>query len=241
MGDAFFGTYFLLAQMIRRGIDVLFEQLGARKLSTDFGKGIASGKKDHLVAIPKSKRKPDWMEQKAFDELPEEIIIRECKVGKKIFITTMLSAKVYPKKALQNLYKKRWNIEVDFRHIKTTLGMNILSCKTPEMCEKEIWIYFLANNLLRLLIAQSAIIYDLKPRQISFKHALQILSTYLLLEQQIDENILALIAKKTVGNRPGRMEPRAVKRRSKPYKLLMKLRAIAKEGILKNGHPKKIK
>lgn len=119
--------------------------------------------------------------------------------------------------------------------------MDILSCKTPEMCEKEIWIYFLANNLLRLLIAQSAIIYDLTPRQISFKHALQILNTYLLLEQQIDENILALIAKRTVGNRPGRMEPRAVKRRLKPYKLLMKPRTIAKEYILKNGHPKKVK
>lgn len=181
------------------------------------------------------------MEQKAFDELPEEIIIRECKVGKKTLITTMLCAKSHPKKALQNLYKKRWNIEIYFRHIKTTLGMNILSCKTPEMCEKEIWIYFLANNLLRLLIAQSAIIYDLKPRQISFKHALQILNTYLLLELQIDENMLALIAKRTVGNRPGRMEPRAVKRRPKPYKLLMKPRAIAKEEILKNGHPKKMK
>lgn len=241
MGDALFGTYFLLAEMIRRGIDVLFEQLGTRKLITDFGKGIALGKKDHLVVIPKSKKKPDWMTQKAFDELPKNIIIRECKVGKKILITTMLCAKSHPKKSLQNLYKKRWNIEVDFRNIKTTLGMDILSCKTPEMCEKEIWIYFLANNLLRLLIAQSAIIYDLTPRQISFKHALQIVNTYLLLEQQIDENILALIAKRTVGNRPGRMEPRAVKRRPKPHKLLIVPRTIAKEYILKNGHPKKVK
>ena len=241
MGDALFGTYFLLAEMIRRGIDVLFEQLGTRKLITDFGKGIALGKKDHLVVIPKSKKKPDWMTQKAFDELPKNIIIRECKVGKKTLITTMLCAKSHPKKALQNLYKKRWNIEVDFRNIKTTLGMDILSCKTPEMCEKEIWIYFLANNLLRLLIAQSAIIYDLTPRQISFKHALQIVNTYLLLEQQIDENILALIAKRTVGNRPGRMETRAVKRRPKPHKLLIVPRTIAKEYILKNGHPKKVK
>jgi len=68
-----------------------------------------------------------------------------------------------------------------------------------------------------------------------------VLSNHLLLEQHIDENILALIAKKAVGNRPGRMEPRAVKRRPKPYKSLMKPRAIAKEEILKNGHPKKIK
>lgn len=241
MGDAFFGTYFLLAEMMKRGIDVLFEQMGARKISTDFSRGVTLGKKDHLVAIPKSKKKPGWMDQKVYDELPEEIIIRECKVGKKILISTMLSAKIYPKKELQTLYKKRWNIEVDFRHLKTTLGMDTLSCKTPEMCKKEIWIYCLANNLLRLLIAQSAIIYGLTPRQISFKHALQILNTYLLLNQVIDEFMLALIAKRIVGNRPGRIEPRAVKRRPKPYKLLMKPRGVAREDVLKNGHPKKVK
>ena len=153
----------------------------------------------------------------------------------------MLSAKNHPKKSLQKLYQKRWHIEVDFRNIKTTLGMNILSCKTPEMCRKEIWIYLLANNLLRLLIAQSAVIYGLTPREISYKHALQILNTYLLLEQEMDEDMLALIAKRTVGNRAGRVEPREVKRRPKPYKLLMQPRCVAKQDILRNGHPKKKK
>jgi IS4 transposase len=67
----------------------------------------------------------------------------------------MLSATDDPKKALAALYQKRWLIEVDFRDIKTTLGMNILSCKTPELCRKEIWTYFLANNLIRLLMSQA--------------------------------------------------------------------------------------
>ena len=136
VGDAFFGSYFLLVEMMNRGVDVLFEQIGSRKQVTDFGKGIALGKKDHLIDFYKPKRKPDWMTQAAFDEAPEKITIRELKVGKKILITTMLSAKAYPKKALKALYKERWHVEVDFRNIKTTLGMNILSCKTPEMCKK---------------------------------------------------------------------------------------------------------
>jgi hypothetical protein len=156
VGDVFFGIYFLLVEMLKRGVDVLFEQHGSRKRITDFGKGKALGKKDHLIDIPKSKIKPSWMTQKAYEDAPDKITIREFKVGQKTIITTMLSAADYPKKALAALYQKRWHVEVDFRNIKTTLGMNILSCKTPEMCRKEIWTYFLANNLIRLLMSQAA-------------------------------------------------------------------------------------
>jgi Transposase DDE domain len=241
LGDAFFGTYFLLAEMKQRGVDVLFEQLGARKRKIDFGSGIALGKKDHLIEIPKSKKKPDWMTQEQFNDAPDKILIREIKVGKKVLITSMLSAKKYPKKELNTLYKQRWHVEVDFRNIKTTLGMNILSCKTPDMCKKEIWVYLLANNLLRLLMAQAAFEYNLKPRQLSFKYAIQIWNTYYLLGKILDEEMFSLIVKRVVGNRPGRIEPRAVKRRPKPYKLLMIPRNEARLDIMKNGHPKKIK
>jgi hypothetical protein len=241
VGDAFFGTYFLLAEMIKRGVDVLFEQHGSRKRITDFGKGMALGKKDHLIDIPKSKIKPDWMTQKAYEDAPNKLTIRELKVGQKTIITTMLSAADYPKKALAALYQKRWHVEVDFRNIKTTLGMNILSCKTPEMCRKEIWTYFLANNLIRLFMSQAAFNYDLLPRQLSFKHAVQVWLTYALLDKVIDEHMLALLAKRQVGKRAGRFEPRAVKRRPKAYPLLMIPRAEAKKAVMKNGHPKKIK
>ena len=145
----------MLVELIKRGVDVLFEQFGSRKLLTDFSKGISLGKKDHLVEIPKSKKKPDWMTQQEYDEAPDKILIREIKSGKKILITTLLSAKDYPKKELKNLYQERWHVEVDLRHMKSTLGMDILSCKTPEMCIKEIWVYFLANNIIRLLISRS--------------------------------------------------------------------------------------
>ena len=241
VGDAFFGSYFLLVEMMSRGVDVLFEQLGSRKSTTDFGKGVTLGKKDHLVDLNKPKKKPAWMSQKAYDEAPEKITIRELQVGQKILITTMLLAKEYPKKALKALYKQRWHVEVDFRNLKTTLGLVVLSCKTPEMCQKEMWVYFLANNLIRLLMAQAAVDHNLLPRQLSFKHTVQIWNTYSLLKKALDDPMFALIAKRIVGNRPGRMEPRAVKRRPKPYKLLMIPRAEAKQEIMIHGHPKKMK
>ncbi len=174
-------------------------------------------------------------------KMPQTTSQSELKVGQKTIITTMLSAADYPKKALAALYQKRWHVEVDFRNIKTTLGMNILSCKTPEMCRKEIWTYFLANNLIRLFMSQAAFNYDLLPRQLSFKHAVQVWLTYALLDKVIDEHMLALLAKRQVGKRAGRFEPRAVKRRPKAYPLLMIPRAQAKQAVMKNGHPKKIK
>ena len=102
VGDAFFGSYFLLVEMMERGVDALFEQFGSRQSTTDFKKGVTLGKKDHLVAFNKPKIKPDWMTQEAYNEAPEKITIRELKVGQKILITTMLAAKDYPKKALRN-------------------------------------------------------------------------------------------------------------------------------------------
>jgi len=153
----------------------------------------------------------------------------------------MLAPKEYPKAELNVLFKQRWHVEVDFRNLKTTLGLVVLSCKTPEMCQKEMWVYFLANNLIRLLMAQAAVDHNLLPRQLSFKHTVQIWNTYSLLEKALDDSMFTLIAKRIVGNRPGRIEPRAIKRRPKPYKLLMLPRAKARQEIMLNGHPKKIK
>ncbi len=101
------------------------------------------------------------MTQEYYDCVPDTLTIRELKISGKILITTMLSPKEASKPELKALYKKRWQIEVDFRNIKTTMGM-------------EIWIYFLAYNLIRLLMAQAALLADILPRQLSFKHTLQL-------------------------------------------------------------------
>jgi len=246
LGDALFGTYFLLASLQARGVDAVFEQMGARKRVTDFRKGKRLGSHDHLVKLSKPKKKPDWMEQEYYENAPDTLIIRELKINNKILITTLLSPKNASKLELKALYKKRWQIEVDFRNIKTTMGMERLSCKTPEMNEKEIWVYFLAYNLIRLLMAQAAILADILPRQISFKHTLQLWlvwsqKNHFINEERSTKTLFILIAQRRIGNRTGRIEPRAVKRRPKPFPLLMKPRKEAKEEVKKNGHPKKIK
>jgi len=245
LGDAFFGTYFLLNALCNKGVDALFEQMGARKRVTDYRKGKSLGTKDHLLTLSKPKKKPDWMSPAYFESAPDSLVIRELHVGGKTLITTWLDPKEMPKPSLKALYKKRWQIEVDFRHIKTTLGMEVLSCKTPEMVQKEIWIYFLAYNLIRLLMAQSALLADVLAHHLSFKHCLQL---WLAWGQQQAMNtdasktlLFCLMAQRRVGQRPGRVEPRAVKRRPKPMPLLMKTREEARADIRKNGHTKKLK
>lgn len=159
-------------------------------------------------------------------------------------VTTFLAPKDTPKSVLKALYCQRWNVELDLRNIKTTLGMEPLRCKTPEMALKELWVYLLAYNLIRLLMAQAALLADQIPRQLSFKHTVQI---WLSWQQRGGAThdavcinaLLVLIAEPRVGLRPGRVEPRAVKRRPKPFPLLTKPRAVAREEIKINGHPKK--
>ena len=245
LGDAFFATYFFIAEMQARGIDILMEQHGSRRRSTDFRRGQRLGQRDHLLIIDKPKIRPGWMSEVQYDAAPASITVRECKVAGKIMVTTMNCPKTAPKAALKALYKSRWNVELDIRHIKDTMGMNILSCKTPDMVIKEIWVYLLAYNLIRLMMAQSALLADITPRSISFKHCLQLWLLYVqkidVLDQDQLDTLFLLMSQQRVGNRPGRIEPRAVKRRPKAFPLLTKPRVQAREEVRKYGHPKKLK
>ena len=246
LGDAFYATYFLLCALQERDVDGVFEQQGSRRRSTDFRRGRRLGQRDHVIELRKPKIKPAWMSQVDYDQAPDSMKARELYTGGKILMTTLLCPKRTSKAALKTLYRDRWHVELDLRNIKTTLGMEMLSCRTPAMAEKEIWVYLLAYNLIRLLMAQAAFLADMLPRQLSFKHTLQI---WIAWRQNgagsYDEDKLVglfiLIAQQQVGNRPGRIEPRAVKRRPKPFPLLTKPRSIAQEDVRKNGHPKKLK
>ena len=170
----------------------------------------------------------------------DSISIREFKTGGKIMVTTMSCPIYATKDELRQLYKSRWHVELDIRHIKDTMGMGILSCKTPEMAIREMWVYFLAYNLIRFLMMKSALLADICPRTISFKHCMQLWSSwnqqFTKMDQEKNQIIFMLIAKQTVGKRPGRMEPRAVKRRAKPYPKLKQHRRLARAEVLKNGH-----
>ncbi|WP_185906541.1 transposase [Teredinibacter haidensis] len=127
-----------------RSIDVVFEQNGMRKRKTDFRKGVKLGARDHLIRLPKPKQCPEWMKQDDYHALPEELTITEVRIGNKILITSLLRPNDAPRNSLKELYRQRWHVELDIRNIKTTLGMETLVCRTPDMAEKEMWIYFLA-------------------------------------------------------------------------------------------------
>jgi hypothetical protein len=146
---------------------------------------------------------------------------------------------------VRELKAGRWHVELDLRNLKATLGLGKLSCKTPGMAVKDLWVYLLAHNLIRMLMAQSALLADCLPRELSFKHSLQLWLALRQYGSPEDEdglsNLLMLIAQRRVGNRPGRIEPRAIKRRPRAYPLLTKPRRSARADVRKNGHPKHIK
>jgi hypothetical protein len=113
LGDAFYPTFFLLCELFRRGIDGVFEQHGARKRSTDFRTGKKLGARDHLIVLNKPKKRPDWMSQDAYDQIPATLQVREFQAGGKIMVTTFLDPNEAPKNALKVLYGSRWNVEID--------------------------------------------------------------------------------------------------------------------------------
>jgi hypothetical protein len=246
LGDAFYATYFLLCTLRERGIDALFEQHGSRQRTTDFRRGQRLGARDHLIVLTKPVIKPDWMSQADYEQAPQSLTVRELRTAGKTLVTTLLCPKHTDKAALKSLYRSRWHVELDLRNIKTTLGMERLSCQTPAMAIKEIWVYLLAYNLIRLMMAQAASLADRLPRQLSFKHTVQIWIAWTQYANRIDHDdklygLFVLIAQQHVGERPGRIEPRALKRRPRPYPLLIQPRVIARAYIREYGHPKKLK
>lgn len=240
LGDAFYATYFLIAQLQTMGVDGVFEQHGSRKRSTDFRYGKQLGHKDHLITIKRPKHPPTWMSQAQFEATPETLTVRELNVNGKILVTTLCNPVTASKRELMSLYKSRWNIELDIRHIKTTMGMEALSCQSSDMAEKEMWIYLLAYNLIRLIMMESALLCDIIPRQLSFKHTIQLWRTY---QQQLSVNdndieitteFLLLVGQLRLGNRVRKAEPRVLKKRPKAYPMMTKPRSVLQQEIRQN-------
>lgn len=241
LGDAYYCSYFLIADLQGRGVDVLFEQHGAR--ITDFRAGRKLGTRDHLVQWEKPAR-PAWMSVEQYETYPQELALREVKAGKKVLVTSFLNPREVCKRELGKLFRQRWHVELDLRHIKSTLGMHKLSCKSPEMCQKELWIYVLAYNLIRLLMAEAAVQAGILPRQLSFKHTLQVWTEWSQKQAPSNEPedlraLFELIAQRRVGNRPGRIEPRLIKQRPKPFGRLQTTRRKARANIRLYGRPKR--
>ena len=237
LGDAYYCSFFLIALLMRMGVDAVFPMHGAR--DCDFRRGIRLGKKDHRVEWLKPQR-PQWMDQETYDSFPARIVVREAEVSldrngfrsePRVLVTTFLNSRQVSKQDLARLYDFRWLCEIDLRAIKQTMRMDILRGKTPEMVLKEIWVHLLAYNLIRKVMVQAAHQHHKNPRQLSFKLALQCIEAFrqsgLLAggNPHAFEYLLRAIASKEVGNRPGRWEPRAVKRRPKPFPRLRQRRS----------------
>jgi len=258
LADTYFCGYFDIAMLVQRGVDCVFRLHQCRKI--DFRCGQRLGKGDHLVTWKKPAR-PKWMDWDAYLALPDALTLREVRLrrrtksgaGKRakhrkktakknrqlVIVTTLLDPQEVTKADLDRLYRARWQVELDFRNLKTTLGMDRLRCKTPELVRKEIWIHMLAYNLVRSTMAKAAWQHALLPREISFKGACQTLLAFAnqtcsrRLYQNVETQILAIIAGSRVADRPGRMEPRAVKRRPKEYPHLHLPRKILKARLEK--------
>jgi DDE family transposase len=238
LADAYYCSFFLIAELRSRGVDIVMEQHGARK--SDFRRGERLGRGDHVVRWCKPKVKPAWMSRKQYQSYPEELTLREVKARGKILVTSFLTPQEVSKRELDHLFTNRWHVELDLRNIKTTLGMDELHCKTPQMCEKEVAVYMLAYNLVRLLMAQAALNANVRPRQISFKHTLQMWvawSQQQFLSEAMEDTteLFEVIAQIRVGNRPGRIEPRAIKRRPKAFPRLQTSRRTARARIRRYG------
>jgi len=199
LADALYANYFLVAQLIDAGVDVLFEQHGSRR--TDFRRGEHLGVRDHVVDWLKPRSRPTWMSPEHYAAAPEQIALREAQVGGRILVTTLRDARRVPKAELDVLYRRRWNVELDLACIKTTLGMDVLSCRTPAMIEKELWVYLLAYNLIRLLMAAAATHSGQLPRQLSFKHTVQLWSEWTARRARCDtpDTLAILFALSVIG------------------------------------------
>jgi Transposase DDE domain len=248
VGDRYFASFFGIAPLQKRGIDGVFRMHQRRKY--DFRRGRRLGVEDHVVRWTKPPR-PEWMDEALYAQLPEELVIRELRVKVEragfrveelVLVTTLLDSQEYTKEEVADLYLKRWNIELDLRSIKSVMQMEVLRCETPAMVEKEIWMHVLAYNLIRGLMGRAAEAHDKEPRSLSFKGALQALGAFReglqwtlgRRRRRLWEALLRVIASYEVGDRPHRVEPRAIKRRPKKQKLLTEPRQQARERLLKN-------
>lgn len=247
LGDAIFGSYADFWMLGQYGLDALFQIHGARK--TDFRKGQRLGKEDHLATWTKPKQCPKGLPQEIFDQLPQTLTVRElkCVITRKGFktrkitlVTTLLDPVTYPKEELGHLFGLRWQVELNLRHIKTTMNMEFLKAESPQMVRKEIYAHLLAYNLIRTLMWEAGTRHGVDPLRLSFQATIQHLLNFIPQLVQAGQNkrrelinaLLALIAGEKLPDRSGRCEPRVRKRRPKAYPLMQEPRHILRKKLV---------
>ncbi len=239
--DRCFCSFMMLALLHSEGIHSCSRK--NRMRASDFRRGRRIGKYDHIVTWTRPEC-PKWMTRELYDKIPETLELREIRFHVAIpgyrtrtldIITTLTDADKYTKQDIADLYGFRWNSELDIRSIKSNLNLEHVRCKSPEMVRRELWTSLLAYNLIRTTAASAALLHGKQPRQISFTSTCQyalssfeIIGSGLIPAAQLRDYILRLlkqIAACEVGKRPGRLEPRVIKRRPKPFQWMRRPRA----------------
>lgn len=246
--DRYYCSFMMIALLSGHGVDVCARIHHLRRV--DFRRGRRLGRYDHVLHWTRPER-PEWMDQQTYDGIPETLELREVRYDIKQpgfrtksfdVVTTLLDDKVYSKDDIAQLYGFRWNSELDIRSIKQSLNLDHVRCKSPEMVRKELWTTLLAYNLIRTTAAASAALHKAQPREISFTATCQyILSTWMLRacehmptqhREREARQLLKQISECRVANRPGRIEPRVIKRRQNQYDLMLEPRAVLKARLL---------
>lgn len=246
VGDRAFGSFAHLAILLAAGLHGVFRM--HQRVLVDFrarrphgGKGRPKsrwlkrlGVEDQLVVVPKPKQRPAWMTDEEFDALPDEITVRELRyrTGRPGFrthevtlVTTLTDADADSAEDLAELYASRWRAETNLRHLKQTMGMDVLRCRTVEGVLKEALVYAIAYNLVCAAAAASAERQGVEPCRISFLDALRWLA------EGADHATLDRLL--VVPHRPGRFEPRVRKRRPKQFPVMQKPRDELKQDLMK--------
>lgn len=245
LSDRHFSDYATLAMLLDRGADAVCRLHQARR--SDFRQGRGIGSNDRLVTWKKPRHRVKTLTPEQWRNLPEELTLRMVKfqIHQKgfrpkqvILITTLLDPEEYPLEDLAELYLRRWRIELHLRDIKTTMGMEVLRCKSPELVHKELQMHLIAYNLIRCLMIQAAAIHEVNLDRLSFKGSLDSVchfgpklsqATTKKKKTALINQLLETMAKDLVPDRPNRREPRAQKRRPKPYQFLTQHRRNMKE------------
>lgn len=236
LGDRAYGEFTTLAGLPQQGVDVVARLHQRRKV--DFRQARRRGRNDGLFVWPKGCQQSAILSPNEWDLLPAQITVRIVRFTTTIrgfrsrrvtLVTSLLDPELYPTEELVALYARRWRLELCLRDLKTTLGMEQLRCKTPDMAEKELLAYLVAHNLVRCLRAEVVATHRVELERVSFKGSVDALRQFSdainrapnrKLRRQLWEDLLLALARDRVPRRPNRTEPRAVKRRPKPYPLL---------------------
>ncbi|HEX4273054.1 MAG TPA: IS4 family transposase [Rhizomicrobium sp.] len=236
LGDRAYGEFTTLASLPSLGVDVVARLHQRRKV--DFRQARRLGKNDGLFAWAKPGQQSDILSRQEWRRLPEQITVRIIRFTATIrgfrnrrltLVTTLLDAQLYPAEELAALYARRWRLELCLRDLKTTMGMEVLRGKSPDLAEKELLACLAAHNLVRCVMAEAVAQHQVDLERVSFKGSVDALRQYSeaigkarnrKLRRQLWADLLSNLACDLVRHRPNRTEPRAVKRRPKPFPLL---------------------